>query len=55
MTMFMVKLNASGYSRNQRWEILKSGTRKYNRMVEEEKRGGRRVNRPRWEGEIDVT
>ena len=50
MTKFMVKLKASGYDRNQRWEILKSRTRIYNRMVEEEKKGTRRVNRPRWEG-----
>ena len=38
MTQFMVKLKASGYNRNQRWEILKSGTRRYNKMVEDEKR-----------------
>ena len=50
MTKFMVKLKASGYDRNQRWEILKSGTRRYNRLVEEERKGIRRVNRPRWEG-----
>ena len=49
MTKFMVKLKAIGYNRNQRWEILKSGSRRYNRMVEEEKKGIRRVNRPRWE------
>ena len=39
MTKFMVKLRASGYSRGQHWEILKSGTRKFNRMVEEEIKG----------------
>ena len=50
MTKFMMKLKASGYNRSQRWEILKSGTRKYKRMVEDERRGLRRVNRPRWEG-----
>ena len=50
MTRFMVKLKASGYTRGQRWEILKAGTRKFNKMVEEEKRGIRRINRPRWEG-----
>ena len=50
MTKFMVKLRASGYSRSQRWEILKSGSKRFNRMVEDEKRGIRRVNRPRWEG-----
>ena len=31
-------------------EILKSGSRKFKRMVEQEKGGVRRVNRPRWEG-----
>ena len=50
MTRFMVKLKASGYSRGQRWEILKAGTRKFNKMLEDEKKGIRRVNRPRWEG-----
>ena len=46
----MVKLRASGYNRNQRWEILKSGSRKFSRMLEDEDMGIRRVNRPRWEG-----
>ena len=50
MSRFMVKLRASGYNRGQRWEILKSGSRKFKKMVEDEKRGIRRVNRPRWEG-----
>ena len=49
MTKLMMKLRASGYTRSQRWEILKSGSRRYRRMVEEEDRGIRRVNRPRWE------
>ena len=47
---FCNKLKMSGYTRQQRWEILKSGTRKYNKMVREEKIGKRRVNRPSWEG-----
>ena len=50
MTKFMVKLRASGYNRNQRWEILKSGSRKFSRMLDDEDKGIRRVNRPRWEG-----
>ena len=50
MSVLMTKLRDSGYSRQQRWEILKSGTRKFTRMVEQEKGGVRRVNRPRWEG-----
>ena len=29
---------------------MKSGTRKFKKMVEEERRGARRINRPRWEG-----
>ena len=45
-----MKLKVSGYSRETRWEILKSGTRKYNRMLKEEKDGKRSLNRPRWEG-----
>ena len=39
MTKFMTKLKLSGYGRETRWEILKSGTKRYNRMLEEEKRG----------------
>ena len=50
MSKLMTKLRASGYSRTQRWEILKSGSRKFNRMVKQEEGGVRRVNRPRWEG-----
>ena len=50
MSKFMVKLKASGYSREQRWEILKSGSRKYKRMVAQEDGGVRKINRPRWEG-----
>ena len=46
----MVKLRAIGYSRGQRWEILKVGGRNYSKVVEDVKRGVRRVNRPRWEG-----
>ena len=50
MNIFMMKLKMSGYTRDHRWEILKSGTRKYNRMVQDEADGKRRVNRPKWEG-----
>ena len=50
MTKFMVKLRASGYNRGQRWEILKAGSRKYKKMVEDEDKGVRRINIPRWEG-----
>ena len=50
MTKLMMKLRASGYTRSQRWEILKSGSRRYKRMAEDEDRGVRRINRPRWEG-----
>ena len=50
MSKFMMKLKSSGYTRSQRWEILKSGTRGFNKMVEDEKKGIRRINRPRWEG-----
>ena len=55
MSVFMTKLRASGYDRRQRWEILKSGSRKFKRMVDQERGGVRRVNRPRWKGEeIDM-
>jgi len=47
---FMMKLKMSGYSRHHRWEILKSGTRKFKRMLQDEREGKRRLNRPRWEG-----
>ena len=50
MTRFMMKLKYSGYNRETRWEILKSGTRRYNRLVKEEREGKRTLNRPRWEG-----
>ena len=50
MSRLMIKLKMSGYSKENRWEILKSGTRKYNKMVQDEKDGKRSLNRPRWEG-----
>ena len=50
LTEFMVKLKISGYSREHRWEILKSGTKKYHRMLKNEKEGKRSLNRPKWEG-----
>ena len=50
MTRFMVKLKLSGYGREMRWEILKSGTVRYNRMLREDREGRRSLNRPRWEG-----
>ena len=50
LSQFMMKLKMSGYSKQQRWEILKSGTRKYNNLVRQEKEGKRRLNRPSWEG-----
>ena len=50
MSRFMLKLKASGYCRETRWEILKAGTRRYNRMVRDDEDGRRSLNRPRWEG-----
>ena len=47
---FLMKLRVSGYDTRQRTEIMLSGLRGYRRMVETEKRGGRRVNRARNEG-----
>ena len=50
LSKFMGKLKVSGYSREHRWEILKSGRRRYQRMLETENEGGTSLNRPRWEG-----
>ena len=50
MSIFMAKMKASGYTREQRWEVLKSGSRRFKRMIAEEEGGVRRINRPRWEG-----
>ena len=51
LTKFMFKLKISGYGVGDRLQILLSGQRKYARMVQTEKEGGRPVNRPGSMGE----
>ena len=50
LTRMMVKLKRSGYDEKFRRSVLVAGIRGYNSMVRIEEEGGRRVNRPRWEG-----
>ena len=50
MTTFMKKLKRSGYSSKTRRNVALAGMKGYLNMVKEEQAGGRRVNRPRWEG-----
>ena len=47
----MVKLKRSGYDEKFRREVLLAGLKGYNKMVKVEEEGGRKINRPRWEGE----
>ena len=51
LSEFMLKLRRSGYSEADRLNICTSGLRGYLRMVRTEMSGGRRVNRPRQDGE----
>ena len=44
---FMCKLYRSKYSQVNRLEILSSGVRGFLELVRSERKGGRRVNRPR--------
>ena len=50
MSKFMMKLKISGYTREHRWEILKSGTKNYLRKVQDDKDEKISLNRPKWEG-----
>ena len=50
MTDFMKKMRRSGYGAKMRRNVAIAGLRGYYRMVRVEEEGGRRVNRPRWEG-----
>ena len=47
---FMMKLRVSGYGVRQRLNIMLSGLKGYKYMVEEEARGGRKINRARVDG-----
>ena len=50
LSNFMKKMKRSGYCRKTRRNVLLAGLKGYFRMVKEEEAGGRKVNRPRWEG-----
>ena len=51
LTRLMVKMKRSGYDERMRKRILIAGMKGYARMVKVEEEGGRKVNRPRWEGQ----
>ena len=44
---FSARMRASGYDQRYRFQVIKSGLSGYDKMLEEERRGGRPVNRPR--------
>ena len=47
---FSERMRASGYDKHYRYQVTKSGVEGYDRMLEEEERGGRPDNSPRsWE------
>ena len=48
VSRLMFKMKKSGYSKEQRLEVLLSGLRGYQGMVEDEENGVRPVNRPGW-------
>ena len=50
LSKMMVKMKRSGYDLRMRRRVLVAGMKGYQRMVETEEKGGRQVNRPRWEG-----
>ena len=51
LSKMMVKMKRSGYDQRMRRRVLVAGMRGYEKMVETEEKGGRKVNRPRWDGE----
>ena len=51
LSVYMRKLQRSGYSVAMREKVAQAGVRGYLRMVKEEEEGGRKVNRPRQDGE----
>ena len=53
LSNMMVKMRRAGYDDKMRRNVLVSGLKGYWRMVKTEKEGGRRVNRPRWEGAVE--
>ena len=50
LTKFMMKMKRSGYSAKVRRNVALAGLKGYWTMVRTEEQGGRRVNRPKWEG-----
>ena len=50
LSELMKKMKRSGYSAKVRRNVALSGLKGYYKMVKTEEEGGRRVNRPRWEG-----
>ena len=50
ITKFMKKMKRSGYSAKVRRNVALAGLKGYLNMVKTEESGGRKVNRPRWEG-----
>ena len=51
LSKMMVKMKRSGYDERMRRRVLVAGRVGYKRMVQNEEGGGRKVNRPRWDGE----
>ena len=50
LSRFTKKMKKSGYNGKVRRNVLLAGLKGYCNMVKEEEAGGRKVNRPRWEG-----
>ena len=50
LTKFSARMRASGYDEHYRYQVIKSGMEGFDKMLEEERRGGRPINAPRsWE------
>ena len=44
---FSARMKASGYDEHYRYQVIKSGMEGFDKMLEEERRGGRQMNAPR--------
>ena len=50
LSKFCARMKASGYDEHYRYQVIKSGMEGFDKMLEEERRGGRPINAPRsWE------
>ena len=50
LSKFSARMKMSGYDKNYRYQVIKSGVEGFDKMLEEERRGGRPINAPRsWE------